>query len=189
MKQHEMNETLDIIKRRRSVRQYTSEQIDERKLHAVLESALYAPYANEEDRHFAVVQNRALLQKLDRKAKEAAVQMDIPHLAALGKDEDFCCLYGAPTLILLCGRENGIAPETDCAVAAQNILIAAESLGVATCYLYFVTLAFCGIEAQNLRKECAIPDGYNPICGIILGYAKGDIPALPEKRWNNITFI
>lgn len=56
------NETLKIIKQRRSNRNFKDEQITDEELQAVLEAGLYAPNAGDEAWHFTVVQNRELLQ-------------------------------------------------------------------------------------------------------------------------------
>jgi nitroreductase len=102
-----VNETLRVIKQRRSIRSYTDEQITDDELQAVLEAGMYASYAGGQAWHFTVVQNRELLQQLNLAAKEAARQMSMYHLQALGNDEQFDCLYGAPTLIIV-GRHDFI---------------------------------------------------------------------------------
>ena len=70
------NETLKIIKKRRSIRSFKDEQIKEEELQAVLEAGLYAPNAGDQAWHFTVIQNKELLDRLNLAAKEAAKQMD-----------------------------------------------------------------------------------------------------------------
>ncbi|HBE80616.1 MAG TPA: hypothetical protein DDW65_22950 [Firmicutes bacterium] len=70
-----INETLKIIKRRRSIRRFKDEQIKDAELQAVLEAGLYAPNAGDQAWHFTVVQNKELLNRLNLAAKEAAKQM------------------------------------------------------------------------------------------------------------------
>ena len=124
------NETLKTIKQRRSIRSFQAEQIKEEELQAVLEAGLYAPNAGDQSWHFTVVQNRALLDRLNLAAKEAARQMPIEPLRQLGSDDNFNCLYGAPTLIIVSGSERAPMPlDADCAAATQNLLLAAESIG------------------------------------------------------------
>lgn len=74
------NETLKIIKQRRSIRSYQDEPIKEKELQAVLEAGLYAPNAGDQAWHFTVIQNKELLDRLNLAAKEAAKQMDMKHL-------------------------------------------------------------------------------------------------------------
>jgi nitroreductase len=84
-----VNETLKIIKQRRSIRSFRDEQIKEEELQAVLEAGMHAPNAGDQAWHFTVVQNRELLDRLNIAAKEAAKQMDMEHLKQLGNIEQF----------------------------------------------------------------------------------------------------
>jgi nitroreductase len=60
-----MNEVLKAMKNRRSIRQYKSEQIGDAELQAIMEAAIYAPSAmNQQKWHFTVIQNRKTLDKI-----------------------------------------------------------------------------------------------------------------------------
>ncbi|WP_242865761.1 nitroreductase family protein [Desulfosporosinus sp. HMP52] len=124
------NETLKVIKQRRSTRSFKEEQIKGEEMQAILEAGMYAPNAGNQAWHFTVIQNKKLLEKLNLAAKQGAQQMDIEHLRELGNDKEFNCLYHAPTLIIVSGDEKAFVPlEADCAAATQNLLLAAESIG------------------------------------------------------------
>ena len=68
-----VNETLKIIKQRRSIRAYRDEQIKDEELQAILEAGMYAPNAGGQAWHFTAVQNQELLGRLNQAAKEAAL--------------------------------------------------------------------------------------------------------------------
>lgn len=185
-----VNETIKIIKQRRSIRSYKNEQISEEELRAVLEAGLYAPNAGDQAWHFTVVQNKELLNRLNLAAKEAAKQMGIPGLRELGDDEKFNCLYGAPTLIIVSGNEQAPMPlDADCAAATQNLLLAAESIGLGTCWIFFVLLAFRSPRGSELRKELKIPDGYKPYYSAVFGYKNAETIKAPDRKPNLITYI
>ena len=185
-----VNETLKIIKQRRSIRSYKDEQIKEEELQAVLEAGLYAPNAGDQAWHFTVVQNKELLDRLNLAAKEAAKQMDMEHLRQLGNNEKFNCLYGAPTLIIVSGNEQAPMPlDADCAAATQNLLLAAESIGLGSCWIFFVLLAFYSPQGPELRKALKIPEGYKPYDSAVLGYKKEAVVNVPDRKPNLITYI
>ncbi|NPV91022.1 MAG: nitroreductase family protein [Firmicutes bacterium] len=185
-----INETLKVIKQRRSVRSYKGEQIEEEELQAILEAGLYAPNAGDQAWHFTVVQDRGLLDKLNLAAKEAARQTDMKHLRELGSNEKFHCLYNASTLIIVTGDERSPIPlDADCAAATQNLLIAAESVGLGSCWIFFVLMAFDSPQGPELRKELKIPDGYRPYSSAVFGYKKGASAKAPERKPNLITCI
>jgi nitroreductase len=185
-----VNETLKAIKQRRSVRSFKDEQIREEELQAVLEAGLYAPNAGDQAWHFTVIQNKELLIRINLTAKEAAKQLDIEGIREIANDEEYNCLYGAPTLIIVSGNEQCPIPlEADCAAATQNLLLAAESIGLGSCWIYFIMFAFNSPLGSELRKELKIPEGYKPYYSAVLGYKKDTIGEIPERKPNLITYI
>ncbi len=70
-----VNQVLEIIKSRRSVRKYSSEQIKDEELEIILESAIYAPTGgNDQPWHFTVIQNREFIDYMNMEAKKLIVQ-------------------------------------------------------------------------------------------------------------------
>ncbi len=184
-----INETLKTLKQRRSIRSYKDEQIKEEELQAILEAGLYAPNAGDQAWHFTVVQNKELLNRLNLTAKQSANQLGIEQLKELANDEKFNCLYDAPTLIIISGNEQTVSPEVDCAAATQNLLLAAESMGLGSCWIFFVLLAFYSSERSNLLNELKIPQGYKPYTAAVLGYKKNAVINVPDRKPNLITYI
>lgn len=184
-----VNETLAVIKRRRSIRSYQDKQITEEELQAILEAGMFAPHAGDQAWHFTVIQNRELLERLNLAAKEAARQMPMKHLQDLGADENFNCLYGAPTLIIVSGDTNTPIPlDADCAAATQNMLLAAESLGLGSCWIFFVLLAFNSAQGSEFQK-ILIPEGYKPYYAALFGCREDEIPPAPVRKPDLITYI
>ncbi len=80
-----MNETLQTIKARRSVRAYTEQQISAEDLNLILEAATYAPNGMHlETWHFTAIQNKEVLEELNDKIKGAFVKSDDPHTRERG---------------------------------------------------------------------------------------------------------
>jgi nitroreductase len=185
-----VSETLKIIKQRRSIRDYKDAQIKDSELQAILEAGMYAPNAGDEAWHFTVVQKRELLERLNLAAKQAARDLGLAHLKALGNAEAFDCLYGAPTLVIVSGDQNAPMPlDADCAAALENMLIAAEASGVSSCWIFFVLLAFQSAQGPKLRQELKIPEGYKPYCSAVFGYANTKRPEAPERKPGLVTYI
>ena len=186
-----INETLNIIKQHRSIRSFKDEQIKDEELQAVLEAGLYAPNAGDQAWHFTAIQNRELLDRLNLSAKEAAKHLDINHLRELGNNENFNCLYDVPTLIIVSGNAQAPVPlDADCAAATQNLLLAAESIGLGACWIFFVILAFIiSPQGSELRKELKIPEGYKPFYSAVLGYKEGAAVKAPDRKPSLITYI
>jgi nitroreductase len=138
---------------------------------------------------FPVVQRQELLNRLNLAAKEAARNMDMKHLRELGNNGQFDCLYAAPTLIIVSDNEQAAPMEADCAAATENLLLAAESIGLGSCWIFFVLLAFYSQQGADLRKELKIPEGYKPSSSAVLGYKKVAVNAAPDRKHNLISYI
>lgn len=175
------NTILDVIKQRRSSREFLPDQLKKAEWQTLLEAGMCAPFAQAGSRHFTFIQNREVIFRLNKAAKETAIIMELPGLSQLAQNPDFHCTYHAPSLILLSGKCDTISPEADCAAAAENILIAAEALGLGACWIYFTVLAFFSPDAEALRAELKIPKEYRPLASIALGYRKGDAQDPPQN--------
>ncbi len=178
------NEILKNIKSRRSVRSFKDEQINEDELQAILEAGMYAPSAmNQQCWNFTVVQNQKLLDEISQNSKDVGKSFDNDHIQKLANNEKFHAFYKAPTVIIISGEEKAFLSEIDCAAATQNILLAAESLGIGSCWINFAMFAFSGEQGETFNKQLGIPTGYTPYCSVALGYKKVEtLNALPRKE-------
>jgi nitroreductase len=186
------NEILRAIKQRRSIRNYKDKQISDNELKTILGAGVYAPHGSgqlEDYVHFAVIQNKNMLEKINHLAKDFVQKAKVEGFAELGNDEHFNCLYNAPTFIIVSYNEAWIQPETDCAAVTQNILLAAESIGLGGCWLYFPLQAFYSERGKDLLKELKIPDGYKPITSMIIGYKADERINTPKREIRNISYV
>ena len=113
-----MNEVLNAIQNRRTIRRFKSDPIDEEKLLMILEAGRWAPsFSNLQPWKFIVIKDEGLKNKLDKAAKETVLHLGINE---------------APAVILVC-VDRRIDPlhaiETG-AAATQNMALAAQSLGL-----------------------------------------------------------
>jgi nitroreductase len=186
------NETIKIIKQRRSTRQFLEKQVSENDLNTLIQTGLYAPHGGgdiEQDIYFTIIQNKNILDKLNLLAKGAAKQSEMEWLKDLGNNGDFNCLYNAPALIIISNKENSPCAVYDCSAVTQNILLTAESIGLGSCWLYFPLQAFDYDKNDELLKELKIPQGYKPITSIIIGHKGNNIIEIPERKVKNIYYI
>ena len=98
-----LNETLQIIQQRRSVRKYKPEQIKDSELQAILQAAIYAPSAiNQQKWHFSVIQNKDLLDQMVVIIKENLLNSGNEQLAKRAQI-GLHPFHHAPTLIIISG--------------------------------------------------------------------------------------
>lgn len=183
------NDVLTTIRRRRSTRAFLPGQIGPEELAAIVEAGRYAPNGGGEAWHFTVIQNPEVLERLNRLAKQHAATCGLPWLEELGNSDGFHSTYHAPTVVLVSGDPRGYCAESDTAGATQTLLLAAESLGIASCWGYFVTQAFLTAEGEALRAALQIPEGYRVYTSVLLGYRAGEPAEAPARKPGTVTYI
>ncbi len=176
------NQILQVIARRRSTRAYETRQVPADALQAVMGAASSAPRAGMYPCQVTAVQDPALLAELQDAAREGARASGVPHLTELGENQHFACLYGAPALVIISMNDQSPAPQIDAAAMLENLLLAAESLDLSTCWVYFVLLAFQSPRGAQLLQQLGIQEGFTPQVAAALGYRAGEMPGKPERE-------
>ncbi len=182
-----MNQTIETIKNRRSVRKYLPEQIKDQELETLLETAIHAPTGhNDQPWHFTVIQNADLIKEINDGAKEVMSNMEAEWMSRLGSMEDFNIFHGAPTVVIVSGRKDATTPLVDCSAAVENMLLAAESMDMGSCWIGFAKFYF--INPENLEKF-DIPSENEVHFGVSLGYKAMENSSPPTRKTNVVTYF
>lgn len=184
-----MNETLKVIMNRRSIRKYKTEQIKDFELQAILDAAIYAPNAiNQQKWHFTVIQDKNIINTMVTIIKENIINSGNNFLIERVNQPDYNTFHNAPTVILISGDKNAHYTQIDCGMAALNITLAAESLNIGSCVIASSGLLFVSDKGNSLRGVLGMPDMYNHICTVAFGY-KDEHPEAPARNKNVINYI
>lgn len=185
-----MNEVLKVIRQRRSTRMFKSEQIKDEELKEILDAGIYAPSAtNKQPWHFTVIQNKDIIDSLNNDFKELAKKSENEYIRRVGENEKFHAFYNAPTVILVSGDENNNIAAVDCAAATENMLLAAESLGIGSCWVGFIAYLLNSEKGKEYLKKLGIPEGYKQIHSVALGYKGVNITNAPARKENTVNYI
>lgn len=185
-----MNEVLKAIKERRTTRKFKEDQIKEEDLQSIIEAGLYAPSGeNHQPWHFTVIQDKNIIDEMDFEAKETFKQSDNELMRKAGFNEKYKPAYDAPTIIIVSGLNDNYFTEVDCAAATQNMLLAAHSLGIASCWCAAVSMAFAGNKKEEFTSRLNIPDNYTPFYAVLLGYSDNTPTRAPERKENTVNFV
>jgi nitroreductase len=146
---------LDLIFSRRSIRRYTSQEVEQEKLTWLLEAAMAAPTAcNSQPWEFIVVTEPETLSELRARLQFAR--------------------YNAPAAIVVCGNpsigHNSAAKhywEQDCCAATENLLIAAAGMGLGTVWIGVHPLPG---PIKTVSEILCIPPQVMPLCLVFVGY-------------------
>lgn len=183
-----MNEVLNAIKSRRSVRSFRPEQIKQEELDLIIEAGIYAPTAhNGQPWHFTIIQDEDVIRHISDVSKEVMAGTDIGWIKALGTDPEFHVSYKAPTLIIVSGRTSASTWRDECAAAIENMLIAAQSMGIGSIWLGLAVFCF---KKEGEAEKIGIPAGYEPYAGVALGYKLDDLQTpVPKRNYNVVNYI
>jgi nitroreductase len=186
----EMNETLTTIKKRRSFRGFLPEQLQDAHVQAILEAGTYAPSAaNQQSWHFTVIQDKQLMEQMSQDLRIHLKKAGDPRFARIADMEGFSAFHHAPTAIIVSGDSKALLPQADCAAATQNLLLAAESLDVGSCWVNLPIHLFASDNAEKWREKLSIPEGYKPLYGAVFGYKGAQSPPAAPRKESVITFV
>ena len=166
-----MNEVLNCLETRRSCRAYRPEQIPEAVLQEILQAGLYAPSAmGRQPVRILVVQEPAALAALERL-----------NGGVLGSPEAHP-FYGAPVVCVVFADTNVNTWVEDGSLVIGNMMAAAHSLGLGSCWIHRARQEFESAEGKALMKKWGVSENYAGIGHCILGYAAQEpAPAKPRK--------
>ena len=166
-----MNEVIKCLTERRSCRKFLKRQLDEKDLEQILLAGTYAPTGR----------NRQAPKILVLQKPEDIAALERMNAAILGAPEA-TPFFGAPTvLVVLTNPEVNTCVE-DGALVLGNLMNAAHSLGVGSCWIHRAREEFDSEEGQALLKKWGVTGEWRGVGHCILGYPDGPLPeAAPRK--------
>jgi nitroreductase len=180
----------EAIYTRRAVREFTAEPVAETTLRALVDAAIQAPSAvNQQPWSFCVVRDKDLLARISREAKAHMLRTSPAglvshHFQELLSNPDFHIFYHAPALIVVCAVAESPWAVEDCSLAAENLMLTARGSGLGSCWIGFAQ-AWLGTAEGKVALQ--IPSTYIPVAPIIVGHPKSSPPPVPRKeaaiRW------
>lgn len=148
---------LDLIKKRRSIRRYTSEPVSEADIQALLEAAMAAPSAsNRQPWEFVVVRDPVLRRRLAETHPYSKMAAE------------------APVVFVICGREEQSHHWVeDTSAATENLLLAAAGLGLGAVWV----AVYPGADREDyVRQVLNLPPDLRVLCLVPLGHPAEEKP-------------
>jgi nitroreductase len=170
---------------RRAVREYTDEPVDEAMIRRLIDAAVQAPSAvNEQPWIFSVVRDPIALGRIAEAAKAHALAappgLELPErLHERLADPNFDIFYHAPVLIVISSATEGPWAVVDCALAAENLMLAARDAGLGSCWIGFAQ-AWLGTAPG--KAAIGAPRTCLPVAPIIVGYPGAQPAPVPRKE-------
>lgn len=179
-------EVLDVIRFRRTVRQFQHKEIPKAVIGQILEAGRLTHTAkNLQDVSFIV------LDKKKEKIEQMAVQLfrKVKPLADLfspmarrNKIDDHFFFFHAPIVIVIAAKDKGNG-----VLAAQNMEFVAEANGLGVLFSGFFTIA--ANSSRRIRKTLGIPKGKKAAATLVLGYPKVKYQRSAQRNKPDVKFM
>ncbi|MCI8565249.1 MAG: NAD(P)H nitroreductase [Lachnospiraceae bacterium] len=165
-----MNEVMQAILSRRSTRAFTDRHIEMEELKQIIEAAVYAPSAkNQQSWHFTVVRSREKIGRLAAVIGEA--------LKRDGYD-----MYCPDTIILVAAERGNPHGQLDTGCVMENIFLAAHSLGIGSVWINQLK-DICDVpKVRAVLDELGLPAGQLVWGTAALGYIAKETPVKPRRE-------
>ncbi|MPM55593.1 Undecaprenyl-phosphate 4-deoxy-4-formamido-L-arabinose transferase [bioreactor metagenome] len=184
------NDIIRAILSRRSVRKYTSDPVGHELLAKIVECGKFAATAKGiQPWFFSVVESRRILDAISEANRMVMLDSSDENMRKRASEPNFDSFRGAPCAIIVSGMKDNSYSEADCANACENMLIAAESIGLSTCYIASFKTAFESEAGASITKLLKIPDGYSPRFAVAVGYGCENLGERAPRRENITEYI
>jgi nitroreductase len=179
------NETLCTIYQRRAIRQYKDKPVPTDIIDQLIDAGRMAPSAiNKQPWRFYVLTQKQQIQTFSKDISKVAEKLfHMSHGVDVSRTEDFI-FHGAPVVIFITApRDNEWAP-LDIGMCAQNIMLAARSIGLDTCPVGLAKF----IEQTPVYSDLKVPKDEKVMLAVIVGYGNEQAEA-KERKKDNAVFL
>jgi len=164
-----MNEVYKAITERFTCRGFESTPLTDEQIKALSDAALAAPSAgNRQPWHVIVTTDKELIEELDVEAmKVMAAEEDQTYYNRV-KEGGGRVFYNSPYMMIILG-DGSRWSQLDCGILCQNVVLAAQSLGLGSCIVGLAGMPLNGPRKEEYRKRMKFPEGYEFAVGILAG--------------------
>ncbi len=169
---------------RRAVRSFTDEAVDEPTITKLIDAAIHAPSAmNQQPWSFIVIRDRHLMERISAESKRTLLRtsplgLAPHHFQDLLADQNFEIFYNAPALVVIAGPTDNPWTVADCSLAAENFMLAACALGLGTCWIGF---AQAWLATNEGKAAIGLDNALTAVAPIIVGHPKAHPPGTPRR--------
>ena len=173
----EKNAVLDNIRTRRSVREYLDRDVSDEDIKKIIDAGIHAPSSfDSQPWFFVVIKNREMMQRMSDHCKprllaqlEDVTHDNAVHFKKMLATDEFNIFYNAPVVVIVLGNNAGFTTDYDCSLCAENMMLAAHSMGIGSCWIG--TACFIQDNPEFLEELGITPD-YRVIAPVVFGYPK-----------------
>ncbi len=167
-----MNETINTMLTRRSIRSFEDKQVNEADIEQIVEAGLYAPSGMN-------CQTPIIIAITDKKTRKEIAEQNAK---IMGK-ENCDPFYGAPFVLLVIAEKSPLSVY-DGSCVIENMMNAAHSLGLGSCWIHRAKEEIESDWGKSLLKKLGINNECVGIGHVAVGYVKGEYPDVKPRKSN-----
>lgn len=197
----QLNNTLDTIYSRRSVRKFKSRQVDRESIRMIIDAGKMAPSAmNAQPWKFYVLTEKVTIEAFSKQIRKvtfkgvvrmgareiikSAVAMLIHASDIRFFQSDDLIFHGAPVVVFIAVPKENQWAAIDTGACMQNMMLAAKSLGIDSCPIGLAKF----VEDTKIYEKLKISSGDRVMIAVIFGYGD-ETPEVHERKSDNLFFL
>lgn len=173
-------EVFEAIKKRKSIRKFLDKEVPDDMLDKIIEAASLAPSGmNQQPWEFVVVKDKKTKKEIRELYSEARKKLNL-------YEQDTTFVENA-CQIFVCYDKKKLAPLISCALAIENMLIAATALGLGS--IIMTAPVMLKESADKIKAILKVPEGYEIMALVLVGYADEDPERKPRRNPEEIKHV
>ncbi|RHF81153.1 diguanylate cyclase [Roseburia inulinivorans] len=174
-----MNDTLKVLEKRRSCRNFKPDMIPEETLEQIVRAGTYAPTGMGK-------QSPIILAMTNKELRD---QLSEENRKIMGTPERMDSFYGAPVILVVLANKAVLTHVYDGSLVMGNLMNAAESLGVASIWVHRAKEEFESDFGKKILADLGIRGEYEGIGHYALGYAVESAKEADARKENYVYYV
>lgn len=174
-----MNDIIQAMINRRSIRKYKTDMLPQSVIDEIINAGLYAASGMGK-------QNTIILAITNKEIRDKLAKINAK-IAGWGENTD--PFYGAPVVLVVLADKNWFTGVYDGSLVIGNLMLAADSLNVGSCWIHRAKEEFEMPEYKELLKSLGIEGEWEGVGHCILGYPAEVITNIPKRKDNRVFYV
>ena len=172
-----MNESIKNMIERRSIRAYKPDMVKKEDIEEIVKAGTYAATGMNR-------QSPVIIAVTDQETRDKLSAMNA---AIMGTDID--PFYGAPVVLIVLADKSRPTYLYDGSLVMGNMMNAAHSLGLGSCWIHRAKEEFESKEGKELLKKWGVEGDYEGIGHCVIGYVEGDYPETKPRKEDYVYYV
>lgn len=170
-----MNDVIQNMITRRSCKQYKGDPVPDEIIDQIIEAGLYAASGMGK-------QSPIILAVTDKKIRDELSRLNAKYDPQKRQDP----FYGAPVVLAVLAPKSNPTAVYDGSLVLGNMMLAAHSLGIGSCWIHRAREVFEDAEGKELLKKAGLTEEYEGIGNCVIGYAAYENETVIPRRENRV---